>query len=389
MVFIQIIYFDCISGFTEDMLLAALLQIDNKISLEKQLNCLGLGACTIQSHLEGEAFTTNRIFIQHCQQPQELTLFEIVDMIEETSLMNHLKEKAINIFTSLAEAKSKIFAMPLIEVRIEDALDKLLKTIGALTCIQKISPKKILISPISFKTGLTKNLDALSPIPLPESLELLKGLPISTGKNFTGIVSPLGAAIAKTIVTDIAAEPELVLSSIGYGGDVHRENLLRVIVGRGSNYLQDHLAVLETNIDDMNPEFHPFVLEKLLAEGALDVFYTPIVMKKGRAGVKLTAICRPESVDSLTGIILHETSSLGVRVSYQNRKKLFREIKEVDTCYGSVKVKLARLDVGQPVLNLKPEYEDCRSLANRMNIPVKEVYQAALHRGREKYMGSS
>lgn len=366
------------------MMLAALLQANkNEIHLAKQLAGLGLPPCEIHCHATEESSPANRVFLQS-PHSRELTFFQVLDMIEETNLSDHHKEQVSHIFTTLAEAKSRVLGLALRDVRIEDALTKVIKTIAILLCIQAIAPRKILISPISFATKLI-NQKTLYTIPSPEVMELLKGLAVRTGRNATGFVTPLGVAIAKTLVTDLAEEPAMVLDSLGYGAAAQEENLLRVMVGTVATLMQDHLALLETNIDDMNPEFHPFVLDKLLAEGALDVFYTPIIMKKGRPAVKLTVICRPQDVDALAGIILQETSSLGVRIAYQNRKKLCREIREVNTPYGPVKIKLARLGPGQPVLNLKPEYEDCRALASKLHIPIKEVYQAALQEGREKW----
>ncbi|MEG6523216.1 LarC family nickel insertion protein [Desulfotomaculum sp. 1211_IL3151] len=380
-----VLYFDCISGLTEDMILAALLHAQkNEISLAKKLSGLGLPPCEIHCRRGGEVFPANRVSLQSPHSGEQ-TFFQLLDIIEETGLSDDFKERVIHIFTNLAEAQARVLELPLKNVRIEDALTKVIKTIAILLCIQGLAPRKILISPIRFATKFV-NQNAPCTIPSPETMELLKGLAICTGSNRTGFVTPLGAAIARTLVTDMAEEPAMILDSLGYGGDDQADNLLRVMVGTVSSLMQDHLALLETNIDDMNPELHPFVLDKLLAEGALDVFYTPIIMKKGRPAVKLTVICRPQDVDALTGVILQETSSLGVRIAYQNRKKLFREIRKVNTPYGPVKIKLARLGPGQPVLNLKPEYEDCRALANRLHIPVKEVYQAALQEGRERWI---
>ncbi|MDO7788172.1 LarC family nickel insertion protein [Desulforamulus aquiferis] len=385
MVLIKILYFDCINGLTEDMMLGALLQTGfSEIYLEKQLSCLNAPPCEIRILKEGDSFISNR-FVIDCQQ-EELNLFQILWLIDETTLSSSIKEKTKDIFTCLAKAKSNISGIALDLVSIPDAIAKLIKTIGIQICTEQISPEKVLISSIPVKTGSENTPIGNTYATSPEVLELLKGFPIKLNNNL-GQVTSLGASIARTLVNDFIDQPDINLLSLGYGRDNNPENMLRVLIGETSEdyYLQDQLAVLETNIDDMNPEFYPFVLDRLLSNGALDVYYTPIVMKKGRPGTKLTTICRPEDVNVLTGIIFSETTSLGVRISYHNRKKLSREIIEVYTCYGSVRVKVARLGHNQPVFNIKPEYEDCNSLARQLNIPVNEIYQEAFEKARNKY----
>lgn len=387
----SIIYFDCFSGISGDMIIGALLDAGLPLAeLEEEVAKLNLANCQIKAEpVVKKGITATKFSVLTDEHQPHRHISDIRKIIQESGLEVPIKDTVMKIFGRLAEAEGKIHGISPEKIHFHEvgAMDAIIDIVGSVVGLHKMNIAKILASPLNIGGGWTHCMHGTIPVPAPATLELLKGIPIYNSGVNRELVTPTGAAIISTLCQDFTDLQAMIPGQIGYGAgtaELQIPNVLRVIVGE-EKQRQEHLALLETNIDDMNPELYPFVLDKLLEVGALDVFYTPIIMKKGRPAIKLSVICNPQEVDALTGVILQETSSLGVRIAYQNRKKLFREIREVITPYGPVKIKLARLSAGQPVVNLKPEYEDCRILAGRLHIPIKEVYQAALQEGWQKW----
>lgn len=387
----SIIYFDCFSGISGDMIIGALLDAGLPLAeLEEEVAKLNLANCQIKAEpVVKKGITATKFSVLTDEHQPHRYISDIRKIIQESGLEGPIKDTVMKIFGRLAEAEGKIHGVSPEKIHFHEvgAMDAIIDIVGSVVGLHKMNIAKILASSLNIGGGWTHCMHGTIPVPAPATLELLKGIPIYNNGVNRELVTPTGAAIISTLCQDFTDLPTMIPGQIGYGAgtaELQIPNVLRVIVGE-EKQRQEHLALLETNIDDMNPELYPFVLDKLLEVGALDVFYTPIIMKKGRPAIKLSVICHPQEVDALTGVILQETSSLGVRIAYQNRKKLFREIREVITPYGPVKIKLARLSPGQPVVNLKPEYEDCRVLAGRLSIPIKEVYQAALQEGWQKW----
>jgi hypothetical protein len=217
------------------------------------------------------------------------------------------------------------------------------------------------------------------PVPAPATVELLQGVPSYGGPVEKELVTPTGAAIVSTLCREFGAMPPMRISAVGWGAgtlDLPHPNLLRLFVGEPVRKLpEQQLAVIETNVDDMNPEFFDHVMERLFSAGALDVYYTPIIMKKSRPGTLVSVLAEPARVDELSEILFRETSTLGLRVMEVARRCLERTWVEVETEYGRVRVKTGRM--GHDTVTAAPEYEECKRLARERGVPVKLVYAAA------------
>jgi pyridinium-3,5-bisthiocarboxylic acid mononucleotide nickel chelatase len=237
------------------------------------------------------------------------------------------------------------------------------------------------VSPLPMGTGFAKSGHGRLPVPGPATLRLLHGFPVRMGDGSAEMVTPTGAAIVAALAKPEAVLADLVVERIGYGaGDkefADRPNLLRIVLGAAAGRVGvDSLLVLETNIDDLNPEIYEYVLERLFASGARDVWLTPAQMKKNRPGTMLSVLADTADRDRLASVLFAETSTLGVRVAAVERLSIEREIVTVDTEYGRVRVKMGRTAKGAP--NVAPEYEDCKRLAAEKGAPLKQVFQAAI-----------
>ncbi|MBI5287169.1 MAG: LarC family nickel insertion protein, partial [Deltaproteobacteria bacterium] len=219
----------------------------------------------------------------------------------------------------------------------------------------------------------------MMPLPSPATLELLKGIPVEPSPVRDEVVTPTGAAIITTVAEGFGTIPKMKIEEVGYGiGDKDFKeipNLLRIIVGEGDGADMERLIVLETNIDDMNPQIYEYLMEVLFDGGALDVFLVPIQMKKGRPAILLHVLCAEGKKDTLMDIIFKESTSIGVRCYPVTRYCLEREIREVSTPYGKVRVKVSKKD--GKVLNIQPEYEDCKRIAREKKVPLKDVISVA------------
>ena len=304
-------------------------------------------------------------------------------MIRNSDLSGDVKAKSESIFVRLAEAEARVHGTSPEEVHFHEvgAVDSIVDIVGSVIGVLAMGIEKIYASPLSLGRGLTKSAHGVMPLPAPATAELLKGIPVRQTDIGSELVTPTGAAIITTLAESFCTVPEMVIDKIGYGAGTkdltEQPNLLRVFMGRVVNrYEQDTITVVETNIDDMSPQVYDFLIDKLLGVGALDVFLTPIMMKKSRPAVKLTALVDSRHVQKACACILAETTTLGVRIYETNRKKLSREMTDVDTEYGKVSVKLGK--IGDEVIKILPEYEDCKRLAEEKSVPIARVQQAAL-----------
>ncbi len=259
-------------------------------------------------------------------------------------------------------------------------LDTLVDVVGAVSGIDLLGATTVVCSPIPLGRGFTRSAHGRIPVPAPATVALLEGAPVVGSEVEGETVTPTGAALLTSLASSFGPIPAMTLRSAGYGAGRKEwaiPNVLRVLLGEaGSAGLQQEtLAVLETNIDDLNPETYDYVMGRLFAAGALDVFLAPIQMKKNRPATLLSVLCRPAAAGELSEILFAETSTLGVRRHNVERTCLPREIRTVDTPYGSVRVKSATFG---STLKAAPEYEDCRRAAEAHGVPLREVYLAAL-----------
>jgi uncharacterized protein (TIGR00299 family) protein len=290
-----------------------------------------------------------------------------------------VKKTSLAIFQRLAEAEAKVHGQRVEEVHFHEvgAVDSIVDIVGTAIGIDYFQPIKILSSELPMGRGFVQCQHGRLPLPAPATLEVLKGYPLKNVEVEGELVTPTGAAIVATLSSDVTSFPAMTVEKIGYGmGKMDfpdRPNLLRLVLGETTEaYLTDRVTILEANIDDMNPEFYDYLMERLFDRGALDVSLTPLLMKKNRPGTLLRVIAQEHDAEALSDIILRESSTLGVRSYAAARKKLPREIKEVETKYGRVRVKVS----GD--LRFQPEYEDCKRIALEKGVPIQEVYQEAM-----------
>jgi hypothetical protein len=304
-------------------------------------------------------------------------------LINDSDLDDGIKTKSLAIFTRLGKAEAKVHGTTIDKVHFHEvgAVDSIVDIVGSVIGISSQKIEKIYSSPLSLGRGFTKSAHGVIPIPVPATVELLKGILVRHTELDSELVTPTGAAVISTLAEDFGPMPEMVIDKIGYGSGTRdfyeQPNLLRVSLGQiKGDYEADTINIVETNIDDMSPQIYDLLMDKLLSIGALDVFMTPMVMKKSRPAVKLTVLTEPAKLEDVYACIFSETTTMGIRVSQANRKKLSREMVEVDTDYGKVSVKLGK--IGDEIVKALPEYEDCKRLANEKNIPIIKIQQAAL-----------
>jgi len=292
------------------------------------------------------------------------------------------KDRAKQLFTRLGEAEAAIHGVPLDRVHLHEvgALDSIIDIVGAVFALEHLGVKRIVSSPLNVGSGSIRSAHGLYPVPAPATLRLLKGVPVYTGPQQAEMVTPTGALLVTAYAQEFGSIPPMRISEIGYGAGtrdfVDTPNVLRVLVGESDTTSARHaVVVLEAEIDDMNPQLFGVLMDRLLAQGALDVFYTPIQMKKGRPGMLVSVIGAPEAREALAGTIFRETTTIGVRYREMMRECLDRETVTVQTVFGPVRVKVAR-QAGE-ILNVSPEFDDCLRLATEHRRPVKEIQALA------------
>jgi uncharacterized protein (TIGR00299 family) protein len=317
------------------------------------------------------------------EKPQYHTnLEEIFSLIDKSSLSDFVKRNSKKIFGIIGEAESKIHNVPLPEIHFHEvgAIDSIIDIIGACICLENLGIDKVYSTHVKLGKGLIKTQHGIMPNPAPATLEILKDYPVEfTDVNFE-LTTPTGAAIIKALSCGVYTGQNFTkIKSIGFGSgsyDIEESpNLLRVIICE-DEIITEKLLMVETNIDDMNPQIYPYVLEKLLEAGANDVFYHDVIMKKGRPGVLLSVLTSESKLRDVLNIIYSETTTIGVRIINTQRHKLPREIKEMDSSFGMIKAKIIYLEAGK--IKIIPEFEECKKRAKELNKPVNEVYNALI-----------
>ena len=301
-------------------------------------------------------------------------------MIQGSALSGAVKERALRLFQRLGEAEAKAHGMPIERVHFHEvgAIDSIVDLVGAAAAIEHLAPERLTCGPVNLGSGRVKMAHGEVSIPAPATAELLRGVPVFGGPGGE-LTTPTGAVLLAELVDEFVELPAMVLEGVGYGlgkKDLPTHpNALRLLRGRSAG-ARAEVMVVETEIDDLPGEGFGFLMERLLAAGALDVYFTPVQMKKSRPGTLVTLLCRRPKLEELAGILLTESGSLGCRYHAASRFEAEREILEVATAFGTVRIKRARLD-GRP-LAVAPEFEDCRRLALASGVPWRDVYRAAL-----------
>jgi pyridinium-3,5-bisthiocarboxylic acid mononucleotide nickel chelatase len=379
----RVAYLDCIGGIAGDMLLAALIDAGaSSERLEEVVTMLALPPVEIEiARVQRHGIGALHVRVHAHDDEHDRSYSEIRELIGKAPLPGRARERSLQAFQRLAEVEGAIHGVPPAEVRFHElgAVDALIDVCGAMTLLDDLEIERVGCSPLPYSHGLVVAAHGTLPVPAPATLGLLAGAPFVGVETEAELVTPTGAAIAATVVDCWGVLPPLVLDRVGYGAGTRdlpdRPNLLRVVIGVGGSG-QSEVALLEANIDDLNPVLVPDAIERCFTAGALDVWTVPVQMKKGRPGIVLSALTRPGDESEVARAMLEETTTLGVRVSRLRRYELEREERIVDLDGGSVRVKIAWLD-GR-VVNVAPEHDDCAALAHATGRSVKSVWAAAL-----------
>ncbi len=313
-------------------------------------------------------------------------LTEIRQIIQAAAISESAKKTAISIFEALGAAEARIHNLPLESVHFHEvgAVDAIVDIVCAAVGAEALGVDEIVCSPLDVGGGSVKCAHGTFPVPAPATLELLKDAPVYSSGIQAELVTPTGAAIVKTLAQRFGAFPEMKVQRSSYGAGSRdfpgHPNVLRIVIGVAvekstAKTHSETISVLEANLDDLNPQVFGYVMDRLLEEGALDVFGMPVQMKKNRPGTLLTVLCTTEDAEKLTQLIFSETTTLGVRRRQENRQTLARRWESVRTEWGEVRIKIASMN--GTVTNYAPEYEDCRRIAVEHHVPLKTVMQEA------------
>ncbi len=376
----KIAYFDCFAGISGDMILGALLDcgLDEKLWRDN-LSLLPISSYEIKvSSVTKHHLTGKKVDIDIKESQKHRNLSDILKIINESSLDTDIKEKAGLIFNRLATAEGKVHGKSPEEVHFHEvgAIDAIIDVVGAVVGLKLLGIGEIYASALPLTYGFAKSEHGKFPVPGPATLELLKGYPVKKIDIEGELVTPTGAAIITTL-RKFSENFDFILEKTGYGAGAtdfkEIPNFLRVLIGeKVHKFEEDEIVILETNLDNTQPELIGYIVEKLLLERALDAFLTPVIMKKNRPGILLTVLAEKNSYQSLLDIIFRESFTTGVRIHTAFRKKLPRKIEEVETKFGKARVKVAGEN---NFLEILPEFEDCKILAGKNNVPLKIIYE--------------
>ena len=378
-------YFDCFSGISGDMTLGAL--VDAGVPIEvlraelEKLNLPGYEITALKVMRSGISATKVHVCIEEKEQPAR-HLSDIRGIIEASTLSSSLKRKSIAIFERLAEVEAKVHGTTPDQVHFHEvgAVDAIVDIVGSVIGLEMLGITTITGSPVNVGSGTIKTAHGTLPVPAPATAELLKGIPSYGSSTPFELTTPTGAVILSTLASNFGPLPQMNVSRIAYGAgnrDLEGQpNVLRLLIGEpAAPYEEDTSLVIETNIDDMNHQVYDYLIEKLMKQGAQDVYLTPIIMKKGRPAILLSVLTSKANSEAVLDTIFRETTSIGVRIREAGRKKLGREIREVETTYGKVRVKISKR--GDEILTVTPEYDDCRRIAEEKQVPLKTVMEEA------------
>lgn len=391
----RVVYLDCVHGITGEALLGALIDvgIDHNEIIKEIKRVINDGFQIIFYKDNNPKFSATRVVLN--MHPKEQCINNMT--LSAETISRYTKDQVIgrglnNIIKRFERARAKLFKDPA-----QDVVDlrNAIITVGTLAAINKLFPCKIIAAPLPLNT-IISNDDKIVNNQL--ILEMATGVTIKPSDDNFIVNSPLGIALLAELTDEYGPLPEITLEKVGYGttGGIKTKagEIFRVLVGQSPLYNHvdkntERVITVQTSIDDMNPEIHPYLIEKLFEAGALDVYLIPIMMKKGRLGNLLTAICKYETYKDIAGVIFRESTTLGIRLREEKRIVAGRRLENVDTIYGNIQVKISYLDCHDTPIQIAPEYEDCKKRALENGVPIKEVYAAACFEIAKKYQNVS
>jgi uncharacterized protein (TIGR00299 family) protein len=395
----KLAYFDCFSGISGDMTLGALVDAGCNLDLLRGgLNGMQVPGWKISSEKvwkNGMSATFVRVDTE--DRAKHRSLSAILEIFDKSQLSAEVKKNAAAIFTKLGEAEASVHDVPLEKIHFHEvgAVDAIVDIVGACIGFETLGIQKFACSALNVGGGTAKMAHGVLPVPAPATAKLLQGKPTYSNGAQRELVTPTGAAIVATLCDSFGPQPAMSVSAIGYGaGSADLEgqpNVVRLMVGEAAEKVvsgfDEEISVIEANLDDMNPQIYGYFLEKALAAGALDVYTTPVQMKKNRPGTLLTLLCKPQDAGSLISLTFAETTTFGARTYSAQRRTLPRESVTVNTKFGNVRIKLSR--VNGNIRHVAPEYEDCRKLAAEKNVPLHQVMDEAVRAFESSSQGST
>ena len=375
----KICYIDAFSGISGDMTVGALLDAGADFEgLNNALTSLGTGATFRVEKTKRRGIAASKFHVEGGESKSHRHLSHILKMIDAAPLSSRVKKMSSAVFQKLGEAEAKVHAMPIEKVHFHEvgAVDSICDIVGACFCFDALGVDSIWSGPLNLGSGTVNTEHGLLPVPAPATAELVTGKPVYSRGPQMELTTPTGAALVSTLAERFDVMPAMSILASGYGAGTHdfpsQANVLRVLIGEMQQTPESTtVSVIETNIDDANPQILGYTMERLLESGALDVTLTPIFMKKNRPGTMLTVIASPGDQEALAQLILSETSTLGLRIYSAQRRVLAREITEVATEHGNVRIKHTASGA------FAPEYDDCRRIARETGLPLKEIIAAA------------
>lgn len=384
----KLAYFDCFSGISGDMTLGALVDAGLPLGqIRQELQGLQVPGWEISSEKvwkNGMAATYVRVKTEDTSKHRSLS--GILEILEKSALKPTVRDRAAAIFRRLGEAEASVHDVPLEKIHFHEvgAVDAIVDIVGACVGFAALGIEKFACSPLNVGGGTAKMAHGVLPVPAPATAKLLLGKPTYANGVQKELVTPTGAAIVATLCDTFGPQPPMTVSAIGYGAGTAdlegQPNVLRIMIGEAAEKIvpgfDEEIAVIEANLDDMNPQIYGYFLEKALAAGALDVYTTPVQMKKNRPGTLLTLLCKPQDTNVLMSLVFEETTTFGARTYRAQRRALPRELVSVHTQYGDVRVKLSR--VNGRIRHASPEFEDCKRLAQEKQVPLQRVMNEAL-----------
>ncbi|HEY0079114.1 MAG TPA: nickel pincer cofactor biosynthesis protein LarC [Pyrinomonadaceae bacterium] len=380
----RILYFDCFAGASGDMILGALVGA----GVEERALLEGLASLSVEGYelsfeqVERSGIAATRALVRTGEEHHHRHLSDIRRIIEDSRLSGGVKERAGEIFLRLAEAEARVHNMAVERVHFHEvgALDAIVDVVGACIGFELLGVERFSCSALHVGSGMVEMAHGRFPVPPPAVAELLKRAPIYSTGIAGELVTPTGAAIISTVCEEFGKMPPMRVEQTGYGAGMREyerfPNVLRVLVGETEGAAEyEKLLMVETNLDDASPQLVGFVMERAFESGALDCYFTPVQMKKNRPGVLVSILCELRRREKMFELLFAETPTLGVRCYEVERRALEREIVTVETVYGRIDVKVARMN-GQ-VKGYTPEYDRCREAATRANVPLRTVEEAA------------
>ncbi|WKZ17761.1 MAG: nickel pincer cofactor biosynthesis protein LarC [Candidatus Jettenia sp. CY-1] len=389
----KIAYFDCFSGVSGDMTLGAFIDAGLDLTVLKehlgQLPIHGYELSAEKVKRAGICGTKVHVIISqkdehthkhHNHHHSHYNFSDIQTIIEKSNLHHDIKKDSIRIFHRLATVEAKVHNTSIEGVHFHEvgAIDSIVDIVGSVIALKYTGIEKIYFSPIPTGHGYTMCEHGTFPVPPPAVAELLKGHLLKSVDIAKELTTPTGAAIVTTLGEGIHTIPEMRILQVGYGAGSYHDstipNLLRVIIGEITPGTEaDEMWVVETNIDNMSGEIIGYVMDKLFEAGAVDVYFTPIQMKKERPGIIISALVPERNLSSVESVLFDQTATFGIRKYKVIRTILTREFKEFDTRFGKIKVKIGKFH--EDIKSFSPEYEDCKRIAEEKGIPLKHVYR--------------